>query len=109
MDNNQFLTQISSCDMQGAFGMFCVVDMAKGIPKRCRTVPDMQLRGKKRKRYAAESTVDPNHGNCTMCLRYNSMIHMDRVSEDELLIVEQPWRSVMAGFPAALERKVYGT
>jgi len=69
----------------------------------------MQLRGKKRKRYTAETNIDPNYGNCTLCLRYNSMIHMDYVSEDELLVVEQPWLSVVASFPAALERRVYGT
>ena len=83
--------------------------MNKGIPKRCRSVPEARLRGQRKKVYVAETSVDPNYGNCTLCLRYNSIIHLDYVSEDEILVVEQPWLSVVAGFPAALERKVYGT
>jgi U3 small nucleolar RNA-associated protein 4 len=83
--------------------------MNQGLPKRCRTVPETQFRRKKRKRYVAETSVDPNHGNCTLCLRYNSIIHMDFVSDDEIIVVEQPWLNVVAGFPGALERKVYGT
>jgi U3 small nucleolar RNA-associated protein 4 len=34
---------------------------------------------------------------------------MDFIDANEMLVVEQPWLSVVGGFPAALERKVYGT
>jgi hypothetical protein len=34
---------------------------------------------------------------------------MDFISKNEMLVVEQPWLNVVASFPAAFERKVYGT
>ncbi|KAI2494654.1 hypothetical protein MHU86_19883 [Fragilaria crotonensis] len=93
----------------GAVGSFCIVDTTKGMPKRCKSVPEARLRGYRKRVYVAETSVDPNYGNCTLCLRYNSIIHMEYISDDEIIVVEQPWLSVVAGFPAALERKVYGT
>ena len=47
--------------------------------------------------------------NCIICLRYNSMLYMDFIEDNEMLVVEQPWLSVVASFPEALERKMYGT
>ena len=44
-----------------------------------------------------------------MCLRYNGMLCMDFVGEHEMVVVEQPWLNVVANFPDALQRKVYGT
>jgi len=58
---------------------------------------------------------------CTMCLRYNSMLHLDFVTSNdgdgngnedgnvEMVIVEQPWLSVVASLPEALHRRVYGS
>jgi hypothetical protein len=37
------------------------------------------------------------------------MLSLEFVSANELFIVEQPWLSVVATFPEALQRKVYGT
>jgi U3 small nucleolar RNA-associated protein 4 len=54
------------------------------------------------------STTTEDSKNCTICLRYNSMLHMDFIANNEMLVVEQPWLDVVATFPAALERKVYG-
>jgi U3 small nucleolar RNA-associated protein 4 len=101
--------RLLSCRQKGAFGSFCVTNMVQGMPKRCKTVPIAHVRGRKRKKYVEETKVDPNHGNCTLCMRYNSIIHTDFVSDKEMVVVEQPWLNVVAGFPPALERKVYGT
>jgi hypothetical protein len=59
-------------------------------------------------------SVDANEtettaSKCTLCLRYNSMLGMDFIGSEEMVIVEQPWLSVVATFPAALERRVYGS
>ena len=87
------------------------------MPTHCRVFPETHVRGKKRKRQSSgqasgslkdDATV-ANNGNCTICLRYNSMLYMDFIAKNEMLIVEQPWLSVVASFPEALERKVYGT
>ena len=37
------------------------------------------------------------------------MLCMEFVSEHEMVVVEQPWLNVVATFPDALHRKVYGT
>jgi hypothetical protein len=36
------------------------------------------------------------------------MLYLDFMSADEMVVVEQPWLSVVAGFPEALQRRVYG-
>jgi hypothetical protein len=37
------------------------------------------------------------------------MLHLDYVGVNEMLVVEQPWLSIVATFPAALQRKLYGS
>jgi U3 small nucleolar RNA-associated protein 4 len=37
------------------------------------------------------------------------MLFVDFVDENEMVVVEQPWMSVVATFPQGLQRKVYGT
>jgi|JI8StandDraft_1071087.scaffolds.fasta_scaffold342548_1 hypothetical protein len=85
--------------------------MNKALPTHSRLFPETHVRGKKRKRHQLKDNkdVDVDNGNCTICLRYNSMLYMDFISKNEMLVVEQPWLNVVASFPAALERKVYGT
>jgi len=101
----------------GSFGAFCAVDLSKPLPKHCRSFPERHVRTKRRKRSksiseelseaneASEEPVD----NCPICLRYNSMLYMDFIEDSEMLVIEQPWLSVVASFPEALERKLYGT
>jgi hypothetical protein len=36
------------------------------------------------------------------------MLYMDFIQGNEMVIVEQPWLSVVATFPDALQRRVYG-
>jgi hypothetical protein len=51
---------------------------------------------------------DPNARNCTVCLHYNSMLHLDFLGANEMIVVEQPWLRVISTFPEALQRRVYG-
>ena len=95
---------------QASFGAFVVFDLEKSFPTRCRVFPEKHVRGKKHKRprRSLDGSVDEGE-ECTLCLRYNSMLSLDAVSPNELFVVEQPWLSVVATFPEALQRKVYGT
>lgn len=105
----------------GAHGFFCVVDLDKPVPEKALTYPPDSLRArrnifddeddlylpppvKKQKR----NTVD-NNNNFTTCLRYSNVLFQEFVSEREMVIVEEPWRSVLEELPAALSRRVYGT
>lgn len=82
-----------------------------GMPNYSRVFPESNLRGKKQKKRKASlvGQVDANANNCKLCFHYNSTIFMDYLSSKELVVVEQPWRDVMATLPAALDRKAYGT
>ena len=101
---------------QGSFGAIVVIDTSHPFPNACRHFPESHVRGKKRKR-ALSAASTASEGNetesqrftCTLCLRYNSMLFMAFISGDELVVVEQPWLNVVATFPEALQRKVYGT
>lgn len=102
-----------SCQFwKGSFGCFAVVDLQKELPKFCRFVPQHHVR-RWRKRKRSPSEVEPSKGpddvEATICLRYNSMLHMDFIDANEMVIVEQPWLNVIATFPPALERKLYGS
>lgn len=103
--------------VKGSFGAIVAVDLKEEFPKRCRVFPLSHVRGTKRKR--ANSSSEPTNtdesmksefsSSCAMCLRYNSMLFMNCVRENEMVVVEQPWLNVVATFPGALQRKVYGT
>jgi len=103
VDANKFLV--------GSFGCFCIVTTDKGIPSHCQTFPATHVRRRKRKHSASWGNAQ-NQGedemNCKLCLRYDGMLFMDFVSNEEMVVVEQPWLNVIATFPDALERKVYG-
>ncbi|ACI65996.1 predicted protein [Phaeodactylum tricornutum CCAP 1055/1] len=95
----------------GSFGAFVTMSMDKSYPKFCRNVPEIHVRGRKRKRslsVTSSDEVDQSAAACTCCLRYNSMLFVDFVDENEMVVVEQPWMSVVATFPQGLQRKVYG-
>jgi hypothetical protein len=44
----------------------------------------------------------------TICLHYNSMLHLDFLGPNQMIVVEQPWLRVISTFPEALQRRVYG-
>ena len=62
----------------------------------------------KQKNLQSTGTSDPNARNCTVCLNYNSMLHLGFLTADEMIVAEQPWLRVIATFPEALQRRVYG-
>jgi hypothetical protein len=82
--------------------------MEQTLPKHCRVFPETHVRGK-RKRESNNPEELANRSNCMVCLRYNSMLYMDFLDEKEMLVVEEPWLNVVATFPEALERKLYGS
>lgn len=47
--------------------------------------------------------------NFTICVEYNSMLFMDFIDADEMVVVERPWLSVVNALPGAMERRVYGS
>jgi len=109
-----------------------VFDLNEKFPTLCHIFPASHVRSrhaKKRKRSLSfsespanaaatgkddddnndEATdADPKQSSCTMCLRYNSMLCVEFVGSNEMVIVEQPWLNVVANFPEALHRRVYG-
>lgn len=46
--------------------------------------------------------------NCTICLQYKSMLHLDFLASKEMVVVEQPWVQVVDKLPDAMQRRVYG-
>jgi hypothetical protein len=87
-----------------------MVDTNEAFPQKCLSFPDSHVRSRKRKRSQSDANeTETTASKCTLCLRYNSMLGMDFIGSEEMVIVEQPWLSVVATFPAALERRVYGS
>lgn len=58
-----------------------------------------------RKKSKAKSTTN----NFTICLNYCEIQFQDYLSENEMIVVEEPWTSVLEELPDALARRVYGT
>jgi len=50
-----------------------------------------------------------SNSNFTICLRYDSILFQDFIADKEMVIVEQPWLSILEALPDALSRRVYGT
>ena len=95
--------------LQGSFGAFALIDLAKKIPQTCRVVPERSIRWKKLADSEKKAGGRSKDSESIICLRYNSILHMDFISNNEMIVVEQPWLNVIAKFPAPLERKIYGT
>lgn len=97
------------------FGSFCAVDLSQPLPEQARVFPPEHVRGKRKRKQRSEGqdqeppSAAQLNTNCTICLRYNGMLFIDFIDANEMLVVEQPWLNVVRNFPAALERKVYGT
>jgi hypothetical protein len=67
------------------------------------------VRGKRGNRADSVSQPDEIKSTATVCLRYNSMLYMDFIDGSEMIIAEEPWLNIVATFPAAMARRVYGT
>jgi hypothetical protein len=55
------------------------------------------------------STKKPIPSAATLLLSYNIMLYVNFIDDNELVIIEHPWRFVLPTLPDSLERKVYGT
>lgn len=55
-----------------------------------------------------EMRKDDSNRNFTVCLRYSGIIFQDFVDANEMVVVEQPWQSIVNTLPDALERQRYG-
>jgi hypothetical protein len=117
------------CLFQSSFGTFIAINLNDKLPKHCRMVPETHVRRRKRLRGEDDSKssntpfsqsdrrrnsnpphqkYDPLAKNCTICLHYNSMLHLDFLGPNQMIVVEQPWLRVISTFPEALQRRVYG-
>jgi hypothetical protein len=114
--NSRICIWLSCClRWQCSFGAFVVMDMKKDFPNCCKVFPETHVRSK-RKRPTPTSAPELEEKNndknkkseAVLCLRYNSMLHLDFVGPREMIVVEQPWLNVVANFPEALQRRVYG-
>jgi U3 small nucleolar RNA-associated protein 4 len=104
----------------GSHGYFCAVDLDQPVPERARMVPENHLRAQ-RLELAKEDDANvhsrpprkksKNNGinNFTVCLQYCEIQFQDFIAEDEMVVVEQPWMSILEELPDALERRAYGT
>ena len=56
-----------------------------------------------------EMNRDDANKNFTICLRYSGIIFQDFLDSNEMVVVEQPWLSIVNTLPDALERQRYGS
>ena len=114
---------------QGGHGFFCAIDIDKAVPKHSSYYPPSALRVRRKpstpdieddedapnvqsiikKRKRGDCDNAKNSQNYTICMRYDSMLHLEFLRENELVVVEQPWLAVVNSLPDPLERRVYGT
>lgn len=118
---------------QGTHGFFTVVDLDLGLPEGgVKLFPPQHIRNEKQNKRTRSTSVSstlevsendkslqqannddedepPSSKNYTICLKYNDIMYMDFIQKDEMLVIEQPWLSVLDTLPNALERQVYGT
>jgi U3 small nucleolar RNA-associated protein 4 len=106
---------------QGSYGYFCVVDLDQPVPERSCMYPPDHLRAKRFHLIKEDDTLlpcppskekahsDASSNNFTICLRYSEILFQDFVAENEMVIVEEPWMSILEDLPDTLARRVYGT
>jgi len=103
----------------GSRGYFCVVDLDQPVPKSSSMFPPDHLRAKRLEMIKEDDAMmhlppKRNQTSCastnfTICLRYSEMLFQDFLSDNEMIIVEEPWMSILEELPDALSRRVYGT
>ncbi len=80
----------------------------EGMKEGKEVTPPDGIESKKRKKNQKPSAVVPNK-NYTICVKYDSILQLEFIKEDELVIVEQPWLTIVNSLPDPLERRIYGT
>jgi len=101
--------------LMGGQNSFFSVDLDSPLPTRSRYFPDDHISARKSRFLSTPNNKrkkimkdDPECLNLTICLRYSGIIFMDFLSEDELVVVEQPWLGILSSLPDGLERKRFG-
>jgi U3 small nucleolar RNA-associated protein 4 len=117
--------------VMGGHSWFCAIDLTKPVPNHSRPFPPdhfkarnwskRNLQNRQRSNSLSEkgaSEVENNSHdareedtirNFTICLRYAGIIFQDFIRSNEMLVLEQPWMSVVDTLPGALERQRYGS
>ena len=97
------------------------MDLDKPVPDKSKSYPPNSLRAKRSIVDDEDSDLymlpskkqkcNSNEGNnnFTICLRYGHVLFQDFVNENEMVVVEEPWRNILHELPDVLERRVYGT
>jgi U3 small nucleolar RNA-associated protein 4 len=113
-----------SIPFQGAHGFFCHVDLHQPVPDKANMFPPDHLRAKRIQISHSEETLIRSlrqhqekqkkanlgsNSNFTVCLRYDCILFQEFVTDNEMVVVEQPWLSILDDLPDALSRRVYGT
>ena len=92
------------------------------MPKKSDTFPSNHLRAKRAasamdkdmhcrspRQSEGDGGKDAGAKNFTICLRYREILFQDFISEDEIVIIEEPRTSILEELPDPLARRVYGT
>jgi hypothetical protein len=117
--------------VMGGHSWFCAIDLTRPVPKHAKPFPPdhfkarnwskRNLQNRQRSNSLSEkgsSEVEINKDdviqedtirNFTICLRYAGIIFQDFIGKNEMLVLEQPWMSVVDTLPDALERQRYGS
>jgi len=119
--------------VQGGHSWFCSIDLSSPVPLRSKAYPTDHFKAKnwtksyKQERRRSNSITeksldslvlkevekdlkkDEANKNFTICLRYSGIIFQDFLDDNEMVVVEQPWLSIVNTLPDALERQRYGS
>jgi len=93
--------------LMGGQNWFCPVDLDMPLPKTLMYHPNDHISIKNNVLTKDDPTM--RNYNLAICLLYSGIIFMEFLSEDELVVVEQPWLDILNSLPGALERKRYGS
>jgi len=108
----------------GSHGYFCTVDLDQPVPEQSSMFPPDHLRAKRLellkeedammyclplKKKSKSSASGNGSTNLAICLRYSEILFQDFIAENEMVIVEEPWMSILSELPDTLARRVYGT
>ncbi len=98
-----------------------MVDLDQPVPEQSNMFPHDHLQAKHLRLIKEDDTLmpyppsrketssGPSSNNFTICLQYSKILFQDFVAQNEMIIVEEPWMSILEDLPDALARRVYGT
>lgn len=108
----------------GSHGFFCAVNLDQPVPEKSSMLPVNHLRAKRLQSTKLDDEDDmycppprrkpKGNGrnastNFMIYLKYSEIIFQDFITEDEMVVVEEPRTSILEELPDPLDRRVYGT